>query len=111
MVEVFHAPVPPDYPTDLKCCFDSVFNGCAKQTGGHLGFSTLFLRTVNPSAFNDLGDVRERTDLGVHWDDGDVSNFVSSVAFLQFPNQIHRASLEEFFGVFEIVFLVFLNSG
>ena len=55
--------------------------------------------------------MRKGANLCVHWNDGDVSYFISAVTTLQFTNQIHRAFAEEFFSVFKIVFLVFLNGG
>ena len=109
MVEVFYAPVLPNDPRNLSYCFSVGCMGCSKQADGHLGFRSFFCRAVNPSAFNDLGNMREGADLGVYWDNSDVAHFIPSVSLLQFSNQTYRTSLEKFFGVFKIVFLVFLN--
>jgi len=111
MVEVFHTPVITGHCADLGGCFAAVFMGGAKQTDRHFGLGSFFRRAVDARAFDDLGDVGKRADLGVHGGDGNVPDLESAMAAFEFPRQIHGAAVEQLLGVFVVVSLVLLDGG
>lgn len=106
VVEVLHAPVLADHFADPRRTLAAVAVRGAEQTHRHLRLGPFLGLSIDAGAFDDLRDVRERTDVGVHFRQRDVADFKPAMAALKLADEVDGAALKELLGVEAVSFLV-----